>query len=212
MPTLPGPSKHQHQSPARSLRDGRVPSCARRFRLGALTLLCFSLCSLLPSHSLALSDSDELEAKAAFIYNFCKYIDWPADRFASSSSPIVITVFCHHFTYDACDAFDTIRGKSAGGRPLEVRLVKKADEIGTPHILYMCGSDRDHAGRIPESYRTQSILTVNDLDPATRCGGAIISFLSVDNKLRFQINLRAARKSGLKISSQLLKLATDVVE
>jgi hypothetical protein len=171
-------------------------------------LICFSLCTLLSSYSLALSESEELQAKAAFIYNFCKYIDWPADCFASSSSPIVVTVLCHHSTQDA---FETIRGKSASGRMLEVRLVTKADEIGTPHILYICGSAREHRGHIPELYRT-GILTINDLDPTAPCGGAIISFLTVDKKLRFQINLRAARKSGLKISSQLLKLATNVVE
>jgi hypothetical protein len=164
---------------------------------------------LLPAPSLALSESEELQAKAAFIYNFCKYIDWPADRFASNSSPIVITVLCHHSTQDA---FETIRGKSAGGRMLEVRLVKKAEEIGSTHILYICGSDRVHCGHIPELYRTQGILTINDREPSATCDGAIISFLTLDKRLRFQINLRAARQAGLKISSQLLKLATNVVE
>lgn len=151
----------------------------------------------------------EFQVKAAFIYNFCKFVEWPAEAFTSNKAPIVITIMCNHGSQDA---FDTIRGKSVQGRLLELRMVKRPEEIGATQVLYVCDSEHEHHGHIPEHCRNQNMLTIDDLDPSGQCGGAIISFVMVDKKLRFQINLRAARKTGVKISSQLLKLARNVVE
>ncbi|HJV65301.1 MAG TPA: YfiR family protein [Geomonas sp.] len=175
-----------------------------------LTALIVALILLVAARAPADTSSyGEYQVKAAFIYNFAKYVEWPADTFESSSDPIVVTILGPPPNQEA---FEAMRGKSVRGRRLELRFVKRADEIGTTHILYVCDYERDRRGHVPDSYRNQGVLTINDLDPSGPCGGAVISFVMVDKKLRFQINLKAARKTGLKISSQLLKLARNVVE
>jgi hypothetical protein len=150
----------------------------------------------------------ESEVKAAFIYNFAKYVEWPADSFPNAKAPLVVTLLGN--IPDAA-AFESIRGKTVKNRKIELRSAKRVEEVGATHILFVAGSERERLAGIIDHYRGDGILTVSDIDHFDRAGG-IISFLTIEEKVRFQINLGAARREGLRISAQLLKLAKNVIE
>lgn len=181
-----------------------------RLRLSTLLALTAALGLLILASGMTAGASalGEYQVKAAFVYNFSKYVEWPAESFDGNGAPIVVTVLGN---VPSPGAFETIRGKTVRTRKVEVRTVKRLDDVGDTHILFVCGSEREHLGRILEFCRNRNVLSISDIEHFDQAGGAI-SFITVDQRVRFQINLAAARRSGLKISSQLLKLARNVIE
>jgi hypothetical protein len=150
----------------------------------------------------------EYKVKAAFVYNFAKYVEWPPEAFPNDHSPLVVTILG---TTPLSEAFDAIRGKTVKSRQLEIRQANRVEDVGASHILFVCDSERQHAAHIVESVGNKSILTISDMKNFAKTGG-MISFVTIDDKIRFDINLGSARRSGLKISSQLLKLARTVID
>ena len=150
----------------------------------------------------------EYKVKAAFLYNFAKYVEWPPEAFPSDHSPIVVTILG---SPPLSDAFDAIRGKSVKSRKLDIRQAGRMEDVGASHILFVCDSERQRTAQIVESVSNKSILTISDMKNFAKSGG-MISFITIEGKIRFDINLESARRSGLKISSQLLKLARTVIE
>lgn len=178
----------------------------RHLKIPALTtaLVLLLVAAGVPAETPAL----EYQVKAAFVYNFTKFVEWPVEAFASCTAPIVVTILGNSSN---TAAFETIRGKSVKKRKIEVRTARKLEEVGATHVLFVCASEKPHLNRILEFSRNAGILTISDIGHFDQSGG-IISFVTVDDKVRFQINLAAARRSGLKISSQLMKLARNVIE
>jgi hypothetical protein len=146
----------------------------------------------------------EYEVKAAFIYNFAKFIDWPSDNQKDSVNTINIGVL-------GDDPFDGAIEKTIGGRKIRGKslVVMKSDDIDhlqSCHILFICQSENERIDTILESLKGLNILTVSEEEYFTYRGG-IVRFYKEDNKIRFEFNLAAARKAGLAISSKLLKVA-----
>ena len=151
----------------------------------------------------------EYQLKAVFLMNFAKFVEWPASAFRSAQSPITICVlgddpFGH-------DLDDVVRDQMAGDRSLAVRRLAQVHREETCHVLFLGSSEKDRAERILGALKNAPMLTVSDGDEFTAAGG-MIGFLIEDNKIRFEINLDAAERAGLKISSKLLKLAKNVRE
>ena len=146
----------------------------------------------------------EYEIKAAFLYNFAKFVEWPPEALAAPSAPIVIGVlgtdpFGHTLDQIVAD-------KQIGGHPLVIKRLKDASEADGCQIVFVGASDRTALKRLVQSKTRHAILTVGEMEGFAQEGG-IIQFVIQDNKVRFQINAAAADKAGLKISAQLLKLA-----
>ena len=99
-----------------------------------------------------------------------------------------------------------VAGKKAGGRSIIVRYFRTAGAIERCHILFVCGSERDSMPQIVQRCARDNTLTVGDFDEFTGASG-MIRFLTQDNRLRFEVNLEAMNRGGLKISAKLLKLA-----
>ena len=148
----------------------------------------------------------EYGVKAAFLYNFAKFVDWPVDAFKDDQSPICLSVLGDD---PFGPALDSIRDKTVRGRPLIVRRCKSLEQVAGSHIVFISLSEKGKLRPILNGLKRSSTLTVSEAERFGQQGG-MINFITVDNKIQFEINPEAAQRVKLKISSQLLKLARIV--
>lgn len=141
-------------------------------------------------------DDLEYQVKAAFLFNFLKFIEWPS---ASGSAPWVIGVLGHDPFGEVLDG--TIRGKIVNGRPVEVRRYSRVADVKDCNILFIGRLDYERLGTPTQ----QGLLTVGEAPGFIKSGG-IINFYLEDNRVHFEIRPAVARSAGLRVSSQLLKL------
>ncbi len=147
----------------------------------------------------------EYQIKAAFLFNFARFVQWPAATFAEAGSPIVIGIIGEDPFHD--DLARTIRNKTVDDHPLVIKLFRSPAEATNCQILFISTSEKDRLLEILAALKGASVLTVGETDRFTDNGG-MIKFLRAGTKLRFKINQDAATKAGLKISSKLLNLGT----
>jgi hypothetical protein len=150
------------------------------------------------------SPPTEYQIKAAFLYNFAKFVQWPTQAFASPTSPIVIGVLGENVFGD--DLEKTIRGKVINDRPLQFKQFHSVTEVTNCQILFISTSEKNSLPKILDGLQGASVLTVSETDRFTEAGG-MINFVIEDDKIHFQINNEAAKKARLTISSKLLSLA-----
>jgi hypothetical protein len=155
--------------------------------------------------NLALADESlEYGVKAAFLYKFGSYVEWPATAFASPTSPLNLCIMGNVDDFGA--TLEKVIGKeSINGRGVIVRQIKSVERDNGCHILYIDASESRHAGQIVETVRGSHVLTVSDAGSA-----GIIDFVISNNRVRFNIDDEAAAQNGLVISSKLLSVALKV--
>lgn len=146
----------------------------------------------------------EYKVKAACIYNFAKFVEWPAQKLAGGSAPIVIGVLGPNPFGDELE--NALRGRQVNGRPVVVRQFDNLEAAKAAHLLFVSLNDESKLRRALKEY---GVLTVGQSELFARNGG-IITFTFDDDKLRFEINVGAAEQAGLKISAQLQKLAKNL--
>jgi len=192
-----------------------------------LLLLVLCVCLGLIVTQIAFADTSsakykEYEVKSAFIFNFLKFIDWPGEKTAANNNQIIIgiigedpfgpaanvfkdkSVEDHKLVVKRFESFEQIRKLSEKDKNESIDALKRC------HLLFICQSEQKQLHDIIEIVCNSSVLTVADTDGFIEAGG-IINFFTEDNKIRFDINQAAAEKTGLKIRSQLLRLAKRVV-
>ncbi len=146
----------------------------------------------------------EYQIKAAFLYNFAKFVEWPATALRGQGAPIIVAVLGEDpFGADLEQILD---GKTAGGRQLVIRRFKGVRDLGLCHILFVSSSERERLREILRALQNSTVLTVGETEGFAGLGG-IINFILEENRVRFEINIDAADRARLKISSKLLKLA-----
>lgn len=150
----------------------------------------------------------EYQVKAAFLYNFARFVEWPTDAFAQTGNSIIVGLIGKDPFGMVLD--EALRSKVVHQRKIVVRRFQRLEDVGECHVLFVSASEEPQLGNILKSVGGASILTVGDMDGFAERGG-IIGFRKQDNKVRFEINADAAAHAGLKISSQLLKLAVKVI-
>jgi hypothetical protein len=153
------------------------------------------------------SDSSEYLIKAGFIYNFAKFVEWPATAFAQPDSPIVIGILGTDPFGNLIDRI--VENKKIGARGFVVKRLKwGADlkELRECKILFVGDSGKAHVDELVQIVKTLPILTVGETPGFAERGG-VIRFVLEDNRVRFEINVEAARQADLTISSRLLTLA-----
>lgn len=144
---------------------------------------------------------DEAEVEAAFVYNFAKFVQWPATVF-SDSIPLQICVPAD----DALAAkLDLLQGREAQGHVIHVRPLAPADDLGGCHILFVSSSD-DARGQLLRSVDGQPILTISDAPSFAEQGGMIGLFVE-SNHIQFAINRAIAEQAGLRLSARMLLMA-----
>lgn len=151
----------------------------------------------------------ESELKVAFLYNFAKFVEWPDEAFDNASSPIIVGVAGR-------DPFgpllqETFIGQMANGRSFRIERFERLEGARRSHILFVDGSDKKRLPQIIAILGGAHVLTVSDVTDFAASGG-VIGFLHQHDRLGFEINIDAAERAGLKISSKLLKLAKVVRE
>ncbi|HXE94853.1 MAG TPA: YfiR family protein [Dongiaceae bacterium] len=179
----------------------------RRLSLTLILFMLFALlCGSVPSH--AESSPREYQVKAAFLYSIIKFVDWPATEAANSSRPLCLAILGQDPFGDDLDA---IKGKSVKGRTIVIKRYRMVEDVKDCEVLFISASERGRLTRILKQFQNSPILTVADQEGFCQAGG-MINFITVTNKISFEINTAAAHRVQLHISSQLLKLAKIVVE
>jgi len=140
----------------------------------------------------------EYEIKAAYLYNFIKYVDWP-----SYGDTITIGVLGGN---PFGPALAPLNGKVVKGRKVVVRELDSVRDAQKCQIIFVSSSEKQRLPEILDSLRSARVLTVGETQGFADDGG-MINFIEENNKVRFEINAEAAHRTGLNISSELLKLA-----
>lgn len=146
----------------------------------------------------------EYELKAAFLFNFARFIEWPADAFEDSRTPITIGVLGQNPFGSSLDQI--VANETAHGRALAIRHCRTVDEAAGCHILFISPSEAGRLDRILAALGNRSVLTVGESRDFTARRG-MISFHLVRQRLRLRINRTAATAARLTINSQLLRQA-----
>lgn len=202
--------------PARNRNDGGKPS-SRLERRGAgqlpghrawlVLLVALGAILAFPDARSAASTPTEYQVKAAYLYNFGKFVQWPAKAAAGNSDSFPICVLGQDPFGKALDS--AIVGESINGKNVVARRIAKTEEAANCRVLFISSSESSELGRILSALDDASLLTVSDMPDFAQRGG-MIHLLLQDQKVRFEVNLDAARRVGLTLSSQLLKLAVTV--
>lgn len=150
---------------------------------------------------------NETEVKAAFLYHFTGYVEWPDGAFDSSSSPFVIGVVGKSEILSSLQ--DAVRGKRWHGRAFAVKRVEIGKELRRCHVVFIAASEAKRLPQVLEILGDAPVLTVGESEGFAQQGG-IINFFVEQKRVRFEINPDAAKRAHLTISSKLLHLARIV--
>jgi YfiR/HmsC-like len=175
---------------------------------GALQLVLFTVAGFMVClHGLAAEAPTEDQVQAVFLYNFSRFVEWPAQAFAAPNDPFVIGIL-------GSDPFgarldEAVRNEQVNGHPLTVRRFHSLAEIENCQILFVDRSETARIGQILAALDHRSTLTVSQAEGAAQ-RGVMIQFATENNRIRLRINVDSARASGLTISSKLLRPAEIV--
>ena len=146
----------------------------------------------------------EYQVKAAYVFNFLKFVEYPTSSFVDPLAPLIIGVLGDDPFGSALP--QVVIGKTVGGRDLVIRIYHPGEDLRSAHILFISSSERKRLPAIFSSLHGSSVLTVGDTTGFLDAGG-MIQFLSESDRVRFAINVDAASRARLKLSSKLLSLA-----
>jgi hypothetical protein len=149
----------------------------------------------------------EYDLKAAFLFNFAHFVDWPPTAFADTNAPITIGVLGEDPFGAVLDQI--VEGETVKNRKLVVKRSQRVEDLKSCHVLFVSKSEKAHVTQILEALDDASILTVGEVEGFARLGG-VTNFFLQGNKVRFEINAQSAKRKGLHISAQLLELGTEV--
>ena len=186
------------------------PTSLRSAAIHLLLILCALGSALFVARPASGADgSTDAQVKAAFVYNFAKFTEWPAAAFPSSQAPVRL---CLTGVDEAqARAFAGIEGKPVQGREVRIKRNPTSAEIGDCNILYVGDDEPRRVQTALQAARQAGVLTVGDSDGFVDSGG-IIGLVYADNRIQFEVNLGSAQRAGLKIASQVLKIARTVMD
>jgi hypothetical protein len=162
-----------------------------------------------PSTTGAAEDAGTLEhrVKAAFLYQFAGYVEWPPATFAQADTPVTIGVIGAEPL--AAELSQLVIGRKIAGRTVTVKRIKAGEPLAGVHILFVGRAEGTRLVQLSQTAQPRSILTVTETDGAL-ARGSVINFVIAERRVRFEVALDTAEKSGLKLSSRLLAVAQDV--
>ncbi len=185
---------------------------SRRNKPLALTIVymfvvCVFVAISTPLCAAQIPKATEYEVKAAYLFNFGKFVNWPSNGPAGGEDDFVICVLGQ-------DPFGaslrtTVAGEKVGGKPVTAKRIVTRDEGSHCRIIFISASEQPRLKQILTDFTPSNALTVSDMPDFTARGG-MIQFVMRDNKVRFQVNLTAAERAGISLSSELLKVAANV--
>jgi len=151
--------------------------------------------------------NSEYQVKAAFLYNFMKFVEWPGDGLNNPGTLTLGILGKDPFG----DALDEVRDKTAKGRRVLIVHLRGVEEARECDLLFVCASEKGRLPQILRGVQGARVLTVADQEGFCQAGG-IINLVFVNHRVGFEVNVAAANRARLRVSSQLLKLARLVLE
>jgi hypothetical protein len=191
---------------ARAPRPRRREPGLRAFVLAAIMLVAGGTLGTLAGFT-AEAPPSEYQVKAAFLINFPKYAEWPAEAFAETNSPIVIATLGE--TKVTAELQKLILGRTVNGREIVLKSLATGEEPGVCHILFISAAGQQHSPGLLAKLNRTGILTVGESDAFLESGW-ILNLARRDQKIGLEVNLDAASSSRIKISSKLLSVANVV--
>jgi YfiR/HmsC-like len=183
---------------------GTRQDCSGRTRPHSFVLGLLLFHVALNAHAAA-SRMEQIEA--AFVYNFTKFIEWPPQSFADVNAPIVIGVLGDSPMAAALE--EVVHDRKVNGHPIVVRTIHSVADVRTAQVLFVSAAEISLWTQVQAVMETLPIVTIGE-SPSFGKSGGTINFVPQDDKVRFEINMSAAERSGVKISAQLQKLAAAV--
>lgn len=194
-------------NPSRRTSLGRGTRCrlGRLLNLAALTVAWTLLVG--PNARAQASAHTEYEVKAAYLYNFGRFVQWPARAVAGKDDSFAVCVLGQDPFGQTLDS--TLAGEALHGKPVVIRRISKPQDAGDCRILFISSTEGNHLKEILGAFDQAGVLTVSDMPGFSRRGG-MIQFVLEGDRIRFEINLASAESAKLVLSSELLKLAANV--
>jgi hypothetical protein len=152
--------------------------------------------------------ADEYRVKAAFLYKFGGFVEWPDGAYVRADSPVAIGVMGADALAD--ELVQIVGGRNVNGRPVSVRRLRAGDSIVGLHVLFVGRADGGRLAEILAEAKGHPLLTVTESDQALELG-SVINFVVIEDKVRFDVALAPADLGSLKISARLLAVARKVV-
>jgi uncharacterized protein DUF4154 len=177
-------------------------------RLVAAVLTALLLAGNVRSITAQSISSNEYEVKAAFLFHFAQFIEWPEAAFRDANSPLVYCTIGADPFHGALEA--SLLGKKMDGHGFQVRHARQISEIQGCHVLFIGGGEKGQLASVLANVKGSPVLTVGESERFVDDGG-MIGFCVEENKIRFKINLESAEKAQLRISAKLLALAKIVI-
>lgn len=175
----------------------------------AFVRLVSVLISFYAAATLSAQDSSENGIKAAYVYNFAKFIEWPTQAFPSDNSSILFCIVYDEKNNDVAKAFQPFSKATARGRPIQIKSATAFHELPPCHLVYIATTATSDALEIAALAHQHGAISVSDVRGFADAGG-MIGLLKINDRIEFEINLDNTQQSGLSISAQLLKLARTV--
>ena len=167
---------------------------------------CVASLSLLvsPAGGAAHLEPSEYGLKSVFLYQFCRFMEWPASAFASSNDPLIIGVY-------GTDPFgsllnEAVQGETYHGRPIRIEYYRNPREIRRCHILFVSRSESDGLNEVLAAVAGKNVVTVGETDGFLDRGG-MIALTADRNRVRLRVNTSSLRAANVDVSSKLLRVA-----
>lgn len=190
-------------------------ACSRPRALSALTRVVAALALVVlmaggvhDGAAQTTTQAAEHEVKAAFLYKFIGYIEWPPRAFAREESPLVVGIADAPAMADELAAI--VAGRSVNGRPVILRRMGHGEAAAGVHVLFVGRATGTRAAALLAAARGQAMLTVTESDE-TFPPGSVINFVVIDGKVRFDVDVRQAESENIRVSARLLSVARKVV-
>lgn len=184
-----------------------------RFRSLTLATVSALLLALTPAIPAGLDPGErvraapEMRLKAAILFNFAKYVEWPASSFTGPTAPLTFGILGDDPFGNEFDA--VIAGRAIHGRAVAVKRGRSLRDLTDCHVLYLSISEKERFASILLAVNGRPILTVGESSGFLLQGGMIRLFVD-ESRVRFEVNLEASNRGGLKLSSQMLQLASSI--
>ena len=182
-----------------------IKDLIKKFIHVCLPMLCLMIGIALPADICA-GTVEEYSVKAALAFNFARFTDWPSDNIVDSPKTFNICILGDNAVLEA---FAGVEGKCVKGRRIVLKRVRSMRKSVDCELFFVSGSPRELLPKIFAAVEGKPVLTIGEMPGFTEAGG-IINLVKTENRIRFEVNVKAAQKAGLKISSRILKLATIV--
>ena len=185
----------------------RADAC-RVPRAFSFIIVCWFFFNVFPGALWLNGESVEYPVKLAFLYNFAKFVEWPADSYSNPGAPLSICIVGHDpFSSDIEDELQT---RKAWGHPVQVLTLRPAETLSACHMVFIPITEKDQA-KVVRSLKGSSTMTVGETEGFAAMGG-VINLTVEKSEVHFEVNRLAADRAHLKISAKLLSLAKIVTD